>query len=409
MTSAESSARSKRTKTPRGRGRRWAKRLGIGALVVLLAVPAFWLAIHRIPGFGPWLADAGRVVLGVDNIARLQAFVYAIEDRVLKVVRRGSTPEAHWELPPQVPSSEPVVVMDAGSEQPPPPPPWRPTDIGPVAKHFGSKVDGVWIPVEDPRRPEAPPLLYKTQLHPDRSRPWAVVFLVAMKLDQVELRLVTGTVDPRPATPEGRKAPRPGLVDPAHRDSLIGAFNGGFKAQHGQYGLFTAGVTFVPARSISCTIAGYEDGSVRVAVWTALQESQPAMRFWRGTPPCLIVSGKRHGGLWDEENRGWGAALDGETVIRRSALGLSEDREVLFIALGDHTTARALADGLIHAGVHDAAQLDVNYSFPRFVLFKHVDGKLEADTLFKGFVFERTDYVQSASPRDFFYLTRRGD
>lgn len=400
-----------RSVTNKARAARWGKRvlIALGAAVALLL--ALWVAIHRIPGLGPWLADAGRVVLGVDNVARLEAFAYSVQDRVLRVVRRGSAPEAHWELPPSADAGAPVVAVDVDAaptaDAAPTRPPWRPADVGRVSARFGTEVDGVWVPVGDPRRPEARPLLYKTQLHPDSSRPWAVVFVVAMEVSAVELHLVTGTVDPRPATQEGRKTKRSGLVAPEHRGSLVAAFNGGFKAEHGQYGLRTGSVTFVPPRAISCTVAGYEDGSLRVGVWKALEATQERMRFWRGTPPCLLDAGKRHAALWDEESRGWGAALGGETVIRRSALGVSAAGDVVFVALGDHTTARALADAVAHAGARDAAQLDVNYSFPRFVLFREVDGALEAETLFKGFVFEKTDYVERPSPRDFFYITRR--
>ncbi|MBK9000147.1 MAG: hypothetical protein IPM35_30890 [Myxococcales bacterium] len=386
---------------------RWLRRLSIALGASLASVIALWVAIHRVPGFGPWLADRGRSVLGVNAVARIEAFAYGVEDRLRRLARSGTAPEAAWELPAPRASATPPPG-DAGSDAPPPPPPWRPKDVGALHPKVATPVDGVWVPVVDPRHPEAPPLLWKTQLHPDKTRPWAALFVVALEVAKVELHLVTGIVDPKPTTSAGREAKRPGRIDPAHRGRLLAAFNGGFKTEHGNYGLRTAGVTFVPARAISCTIAAYDDGTLRVGTWKALADAEARMRFWRGTPPCLFESGKRHASLWDEETRGWGAALEGETVIRRSALGLSASRDVLYVGLGDHTTARALADGMSHAGADAVAQLDVNYSFPKLVLFSEpTPGKLEAETLFKGFVFEKDDYAERASPRDFFYLTRR--
>lgn len=388
--------------SPRSRRARWLRRALLALGGSAAASVALFIAVHRIPGFGPWLADAGRSVLGVDAVARVEAFAYGVEDRLLRLTRGGAAPEPAWQLPP-APSSSAGASPSAA----PPPAAFRPKDVGPMHAKIATAVDGVWVPVADPRRPEAATRMWKTVLHPDKSRPWAAVYLVALEVAKVELHLVTGTVDPRPTTRAGHEAQRSGKIDPAHRARLLAAFNGGFKTEHGHYGLRTGGVTFVPPRDISCTIAGYADGSLGVGSWKTLATGEERMRFWRGTPPCLLESGKRHAALWDEEARGWGAALGGETVIRRSALGLSARRDVLFVGLGDYTTARALADAMGHAGADSVAQLDVNYSFPRFLLFSEpTPGKLEAETLFKGFVFEKGDYAEQASPRDFFYLTR---
>ncbi len=45
------------------------------------------------------------------------------------------------------------------------------------------------------------------------------------------------------------------------------------------------------------------------------------MAAYRQTPPCLVEKGELHSALYDS-NRDWGATVSGETVIRRSALGV---------------------------------------------------------------------------------------
>ena len=71
-------------------------------------------------------------------------------------------------------------------------------------------------------------------------------------------------------------------------------------------------------------------------------------------------------------------------------------------------TAPAIADGMHHAGAHDIAELDVNWSFPKFLVFgRNAAGALEASSLFAGFVFTKNEYVRQRSARDFFYLARR--
>jgi hypothetical protein len=67
------------------------------------------------------------------------------------------------------------------------------------------------------------------------------------------------------------------------------------------------------------------------------------------------------------------------------------------------TTARALATGMQHAGAHDVAQLDVNHSYPKFVLYR--GGAGEALTAVRGFMVDRDEYVRKPSTRDFFYVT----
>ncbi|HPY21070.1 MAG TPA: hypothetical protein PLM08_25485, partial [Polyangiaceae bacterium] len=64
----------------------------IAALLVAILVPTMvlglWIAIHRIPWLGPWLADSARSVVGPGPIATLEDVAYGIEDRWNRVWRR---------------------------------------------------------------------------------------------------------------------------------------------------------------------------------------------------------------------------------------------------------------------------------------------------------------------------------
>jgi len=101
-------------------------------------------------------------------------------------------------------------------------------------------------------------------------------------------------------------------------------------------------------------------------------------------------------------------AHDGKTVIRRSAVGLSADARTLFVGISNATTARALALGMQHAGARDVAQLDVNFSFPRFLLYRDGEGHaLSAIGAVRGLLYQPDEYLGHASTRDFFYVTAR--
>jgi hypothetical protein len=132
------------------------------------------------------------------------------------------------------------------------------------------------------------------------------------------------------------------------------------------------------------------------------------MQWFRQTPACMYENNTMHVGLRQPETRLWGATLDGDTVIRRSAIGLDESRRVLFVGISNNTTARALAEGMHHVGAVDVAQLDVNWSYPKFLLYRENEkGELVAQAPVDGFEFHPGEYVSKSAFRDFFYLTRK--
>jgi hypothetical protein len=202
------------------------------------------------------------------------------------------------------------------------------------------------------------------------------------------------------------------VVPKEYRDVVIAAFNGGFKTEHGQYGMFSDQTLLVKPKAGVCAIAAYKDDAVRIATWDKLAATASEMAWWRETPVCMYENDTLHFRLADPNlARKWGATLDGETVIRRSAVGIDSSGSVLFVSISNHTTARVIADGVHHAGATTVAQLDINFSYPKFVTFekkKHTaPGELPkriAIPLADGFEFSEDEYIRDASRRDFFYL-----
>jgi hypothetical protein len=230
-----------------------------------------------------------------------------------------------------------------------------------------------------------------------------------MDLRQLELHIAPGTVEPRSGTPDASGL-RSGLIAKEQQADLVAAFNGGFKAEHGRHGMRTAGVTLLPPRDAMCTVAGYADDSVRIGTWSRLSGVQGEMRWFRQTPPCMVEEGVLHRGLLVEKNRNWGATLEGEVVIPRSAIGLGADGTTLYFGLSHDATPRILADGMRHAGAVDVAQLDVNWPYPRFLLFpRNPQGQPNAFSVVEDIPFHPGDYVRKPSKRDFFYLTERAE
>lgn len=397
------------------------RRLQVGLMVALALIPVaiagLWIFVHSVPWAGPLVANSLRAAIGKDNVARLEDFVYAIEDRVNRSTKAGERPRSYWKVPPKAapatkPSTTPDPAQPASSDSALPAPeklePFAPESKGAYPGGYGAEGDGVWVPMIDPRRPDESPRLYKTLLHPDKSRSWAELFVVAVDLRQVEVMPVLGYQEPRTDKPEAEGYVRTAKIPEKHYAALLGAFNGGFMAEHGGYGFFYDGITFLDPKPEGCTLAQFKDGSLDVATWTRIADRATEMSWYRQAPACMIEDGEMHPFLKVHQARKWGATLDGNTVIRRSAVGLSRDKKVLYVGITNHTTAKVLAAGMHHAGAEAVAQMDVNWSYPKFVTYEpDKKGVLHPVALAEGFEFSQNLYLRERSMRDFFYLARK--
>ncbi|MFO0552754.1 MAG: hypothetical protein U0271_30460 [Polyangiaceae bacterium] len=385
--------------------RKWLRRIGLGLRIgVPVSILALWIAIHRIEWLGPWLADTGRSIVGNDAIAKLEDWAYGVQDKYNQVTRGNEPPTAHW----QVPAEKPKVLEDTSIKVAYPR--FELTNVGPMHSTFAAPGDGEWVPMTDERNPDEPPPMWKTLVHPDKKRGWALVAVVAMDLRQMRLHLVPGTQEPISKLAGARDYKRTGLIPAADIPIALAAFNGGFKATHGQYGMKVDGVVFIEPRGISCTVAAYPQDKLDIRSWEVVKDTVDSMSWFRQTPACMVEGGELHKGLVVEENTLWGATLDRNTVIRRSAIGLSEDGGTLFVGISEATTALAIASAMQHVGAYNVAQLDVNWSFPKFVTIDPTNGDASNPTvkaIIDGFEYKPDDYVRRAALRDFFYVTRK--
>ena len=373
----------------------------VGGALTSVALGGLWVAIHEIPGFGPALADGVRSVLGPTAVAVAEDVAYGVADFVNVQTRADEAPKTFWEEPAALPALAPA----AAGEAPLDPMQSAPPAFAPPFPKVAAEHDGRWFPMRAPW--DAGPIaMYKAQVHPDPKRPFAAVAVVAMDLTQLDLALVAGTDEPK--SQQVPRADRPGLVPAADQARLVAAFNGGFKAMHGNYGMRIGDKTFLPPRSIACSVAHLSGSAILIRTHSELGAAEHTATWYRQTPPCLIENGEPNPGLLHEYNKNWGATVGGETIIRRSALGVSKDGRYVFYALGDAVTAQSIGRAMQVVGSHGAAQLDVNHSYPRFLLFEQgASGVSATQPLIEDLKYNPGDYVGTASQRDFFYVTRK--
>lgn len=363
---------------------------GAGALF------ATWCATRSVPWFGPMLADSLRSLVGSEAVTRLEETTADLEDRVQHVVSRGQARSLDEATPSELLA---VTAQPAAT-----PARNRPSDVGAMHAATAGSDDGVWQAARV--RSTQDSVLYRTIVHPDPERVYAELFVFALDLSRLKVHAVAGSVEPKSVEPQPSVS-RPGVVPEADRERLVAAFNGGFKAEHGRFGMMVDGSELLAPRPTSCTFAADAGGGLTIKRWTALGNEASRFAWWRQTPGCMVEGGVLHPGLRVADSKNWGATLEGKTVIRRSAVGLSKDGHTLFVGISNSTTARALATGMQHAGAVDVAQLDVNFSYPRFLLYRQVEesGELNAFGAVKGQLYQRDEYLGHASTRDFFYVT----
>jgi hypothetical protein len=375
--------------------------LGIATAVSVVLLIGLWIAIQKVPWLGPALADGARAVLGPGAVAWIEDTTYGAQDAVNRWRYKDAAPKQYWQEPILPPPPQPVVEgPDAATIAKPT---FPPAAFTPPFAEVAARGDGVWIPIADDVAPNGPPAMAKTLVHPDKARTYSAAAIVAMDLDKLRIASVAGTDEP--ASDTVKRAQRPGKIPDAEQPKLVAAFNGGWQAIHGHFGMMVDGLTLLPPKDASCTLALYKDSSIGIRTWKDIASGVDGMQSYRQTPPCLVEQGVLNTQLGDT-NKSWGAAVDGATVIRRSGIGLSKDKKTLYYASGDGLTALSLAQALHAAGAWDVAELDVNWAFPRYLFYTHKGTTSEAKSSLIPCVFKPNEYVGISFYRDFFYVTR---
>ena len=372
-------------------------------LALGLVLLGLWGWVALPPSAVGQIVDAVRNVVGPEPIAFAEDVFYSAMDSVQQVLAShnllgSASPAAAVVIPSSNRGNAPVPIQPNFALRPEESAPRQGTSPAPNEATAG---DGIWTPIPNSFDPGAAPLMYKTLLHPDRARAYAQVAVVAMDATRLRLHVVAGTSEPESPV----RVSRPGLIPTSDRSGLVATFNGGFKAIHGNHGMMVNGQMILAPKRDSDTIALYRDGTVRIAPWSIISNTLPLMQSFRQTPPYLVMKGQANPDLQKEQIFSWGKSISGKVAIWRSALGISADGRTLYYAAGEALTAQTLAQSLVAAGASDVAELDVNWSFERFLIYAPLAGKWTERVLLDAMVYQPGIYVSRPSAKDFFYVT----
>jgi hypothetical protein len=195
-----------------------------------------------------------------------------------------------------------------------------------------------------------------TFLRADPSRPHTQVMIVVMDSRRLQLHLMTGTREPKTATGETGPGKVPRTPESVGR--LAAAFNGGFQATHGEYGMMADGVVYLPPKPYAATVAELADGSVGFGTWPESDAISSEYVGFRQNLTPLLADGKDnpYGRTW------WGGVPPGwEDATRtvRTGLCLTSDQNIAYF-YGSSIDSNHLMLAMKSAGCRYGIHLDMN-------------------------------------------------
>jgi len=276
--------------------------LGMVSLLALLALGlALWA--HADPALVPEAVDLARGIVGPGPVAQVEAWVFQLEDsaRQAHYQTTGTTAPIGWAAPAAtLPPTHAQAGTNSASALPMPPlthprtgansTPALPAPAAlPPSDSTGASAQSIWSPYITTADGQA--VLERASVAPDPERPYVQAALVRIDLRQAQLHLVAGTLEPVSSV----HVTRSGRIPSADQAHLIAAFNGGFKAVNGAFGMAVNGTTLLPPQDGLATLAMYRDGSLRLGVWGADIKQTPDLVAFRQKLPAAGRQSADHG------------------------------------------------------------------------------------------------------------------
>jgi hypothetical protein len=368
---------------------------------------------HLPKRFVLWAVDTVRAVswIGPAPIAWLEEKTFAARDTLKQALFKATTSgdalaKGSDEPPPAAVLDTSQASLDLGH--------WPPAPVRSMWK-TPEPGEGEWtvpkqtwlktLPEAGGEKPPSP--FYETFVRPDDERPYAKVLLVAMDMRQLEVGMEAGSEDPKPLTgpPGTGRIPR----DPKVYQRVAAAFNGGFKTEHGNYGMMLNKRVLLPPVAGAATVILTKDGRVGMGSWgSGTQvggivdvETADILSFRQNLDP-LVDNDKVN-----PQNRGqWGFVLPGTSMqTERSGICITNAGHMIY-AWGDDTSATSLGRAMKMAGCIYGMHLDMNPHHTGFMYTNITEFKgkqYKSELLTKEMEIDTDRYLLYA-PKDFFFM-----
>jgi hypothetical protein len=305
-----------------------------------------------------WAVDRVRALpwFGDDNMQRLKAAAFGALDVATQARSKVTSDSTEQDIERDLGDVAGSGTVNAFTD---PETGWPPPRLEPFLKKT-LPGEGEWILLDhDPFirvSPGAPPAFATTFVRTDRERAYTRIYITVWDARQVELHPVAGTVEPVSATGTAGTGVIPRRPEVMRR--VVGAFNGGFQAMHGEFGMMADGVVYLPPKPFGATIAELRDGSTGFGVWPNASEIPANIVGFRQnlTPLVQDMKANPYGRTW------WGGTPPGATDrvhTARSGLCLTIEGFVAYF-YGNGIDAEVLGQAMIQARCKVGLHLDMN-------------------------------------------------
>lgn len=235
-----------------------------------------------------------------------------------------------------------------------PPPPIEPFMSKPI------EGEGQWIALEnDPfirRNPGVPAAFLTSFVRTDRKRSYTRIYITLWDPRQVEMHMMAGSVEPKGASGQAG----PGMIprSPELMKRLVAALNGGFQALHGEFGMMSDGVIYLPPKPYAATVAQMRDGTTGFGTWPNDPVVPPTIRSYRQNLTPLVMDGQIN-----PYKRGWWGGTPPEWEDRvtstRTGICLTQENFVAYF-YGNEIDVMPLAQAMVQARCKYGLHLDMN-------------------------------------------------
>jgi Phosphodiester glycosidase len=303
--------------------------------------------------------DVLRPILGEKETIDLESVYFSLNDQADKVKYSYEKPNANIYSSSLISNSLQVKAASTESSM-------DLTDI-PIHNTFSPlPQEGVWQPIENALFPHTT-VLARTFVRPDPTRSYALVSLVKMNMKELRLGLVAGTY--YPGGPYKKFGTGYVPKDIQEANELVAAFNGGFMAADGQYGMIVGDTTYVPLRKNLATLLLYANGDVKLIDY----QGQPL--------PQTVIAVRQNGAFLvhdgiispyiEKSTDTWGRTTTDSIYTWRSGIGITKNGNLIY-AVGNSLVPTTLAQALKDAGAVEAMQLDINPYWVRYIVYDSV-------------------------------------
>lgn len=357
-----------------------------------------------------WAVDTVRAVpwIGPEPIAWLEAKVWDLKDRFKRFKHGMGRTEAKDEVKTEAEmiTPRPLDPSAAGEDGGY----WPPLPVPTIYK-TPEPGEGQWVahqPEWMHKIPGAPSPFYKTFVRPDPLRPYSKIIFVAMDTRQLDFDMEAGVDDPKPTVGSFHGSGRiPRELKVGTR--AVAAWNGGFKTEHGHYGMMLKKRVLLPPVPSGATAVVTDDGRFGMGSWQPSRDIPADILSYRQNMDPLVEDG-----LFNPRQRpSWGAVLPGQPKLvgqqtERSGLCITKAKHTLYV-WGDDVGADALGKAMQLAGCDFGMHLDMNPFHTGFVFMSFSDAQMKngrSETLTPLMAISNRRYIDY-NPKDFFFAMLR--